>query len=56
VIALEKLLGAVIQRDAKIGITINVVSLPGTHQIQYFPATIHGKRYMSQEYAVAFVV
>jgi hypothetical protein len=47
VIALEKLFGTVIHNDAKIGITIIVVSFPGTHQIQYFPATIPGKRYMS---------
>jgi hypothetical protein len=47
VIALEKVLGTVIHRDARIGITIIVVSFPGTHQIQYFPATIPGKRYIS---------
>jgi hypothetical protein len=47
VIALEKVFGSIIQREARIGITIIVVSFHGTHQIQYFPATIHGKRYMS---------
>jgi hypothetical protein len=56
VIALEKVFGTVIPRDAKIGITIIVVSFPGTHQIQYFPATTHGKRYISPVYAVALVV
>jgi hypothetical protein len=56
VMAFEKLLGAVIHKDARIGITTIVVSLPGTHHIQYFPATIPGKRYISHVYAVAFVV
>ena len=46
--ALEKDLVTVIHKDAKIGTIIIVVSFHGTHQIQYFPATIHGKRYMSQ--------
>jgi hypothetical protein len=54
--ALEKDLGTVIHRDARIGTTTIVVSLPGTHQIQYFPATVHGKRYISHVYAVALVV
>jgi hypothetical protein len=48
VIAFEKVFGSVIQREAKTGITIMVVSFPGTHQIQYFHATIPGKRYISQ--------
>jgi hypothetical protein len=56
VIALEKLLGTVIQSDANIGTTIIVVSFQGTHHIQYFQARIHGKRYISPVYAVAFVV
>jgi len=47
VIALEKDFGTVTHSDAKIGTIIIVVSFPGTHQIQYFPATIHGKRYIS---------
>jgi hypothetical protein len=47
VIAFEKVLGTVIHKDAKIGITIIVVSFPGTQPIQYLPATIHGKRYIS---------
>jgi hypothetical protein len=48
VMAFENVFGRVIQREAKIGITIIVVSFPGTHQIQYFHATIPGKRYISQ--------
>ncbi|MBO7505085.1 hypothetical protein J6T66_02865 [bacterium] len=56
VIALENDFGTVIHNDAKIGTTIIVVSFPDTHQIQYFPATIHGKRYISHVYAVALVV
>jgi hypothetical protein len=44
VMAFENVFGIVIQSDAKIGITIIVVSFPDTHHIQYFPATIPGKR------------
>jgi hypothetical protein len=47
VMAFENVFGTVIHREAKIGITIIVVSFPGTPQIQYFPATIPGKRYIS---------
>jgi hypothetical protein len=56
VMAFENVFGTVIHREAKIGTTIIVVSFPGTHQIQYFPATVHGKRYISHVYAVALVV
>jgi hypothetical protein len=56
VIALEKFLGILIPKEAIIGIRIIVVSFPGTPPILYFPATIHGKRYISPVYAVAFVV
>jgi hypothetical protein len=47
VIAFENVFGTVIHREAKIGTTIMVVSFPDTHQIQYFQATIQGKRYIS---------
>jgi hypothetical protein len=56
VMALENVFGTVIHNDAKIGITIIVVSFPDTHQMQYLPATNPGKRYISPVYAVAFVV
>ena len=56
VIALEKLFGIVIQREARIGTRIMVVSFPGTPQILYLVATIPGKRYISPVYAVALVV
>ena len=56
VMAFENVFGMVIHRDDSIGTTIIVVSFPGTHQIQYFPATVQGKRYISQVYAVALVV
>ena len=47
VIAFENVFGAVIHKEAKIGMIIIVVSFPGTHQIQYLLATIPGKRYIS---------
>jgi len=56
VIAFENDFGVVIHNDANIGTIIIVVSFHGTHHMQYLPATIHGKRYMSHVYAVALVV
>ena len=56
VIDLEKVFGITIPSEARSGTKIIVVSFPETPPIQYLLATIHGKRYISPVYAVAFVV
>ena len=52
----EKVFGMVMPSDAKSGTMIIVVSFPETPPILYLLATIPGKRYISQVYAVALVV
>ena len=52
----EKVFGMVMPSDAKRGTMIIVVSFQETPPILYLLATIPGKRYISQVYAVALVV